>query len=45
MIRDVRYRFSIVTFQHVYRQLNEKIYKLSKEYLSLHEGLLIVVEM
>jgi hypothetical protein len=44
IIREVSNKFVYVSFQHVFRELNEKVDKISKESLLLQEGLLVIFE-
>lgn len=44
-IREVRAKFSPLSFQHVYREHNYKADQLSKEILRLQEGLMEVSEI
>lgn len=41
---EVRNRFEMVSFQHTYRELNEKVSKIPKEALTLQEGPLVLSE-
>jgi hypothetical protein len=41
-LREIRNLFEMVSFEHVYRELNEIADQLSKEVLTLQEGLVIL---
>jgi ribonuclease HI len=43
-LREVKNQFNSVSFHHMYRELNEFADQLSKEALTLHEGLVITSE-